>query len=57
MLASGGVDGRIPTSRSYTLGLMRRNLRLPATGATSGAGSGLNNVLMAGAGINVLLVD
>ncbi|AHX62637.1 DUF4347 domain-containing protein [Aeromonas media] len=54
VLASGGTDTVNSYLASYTLGANVENLRLLATGAANGTGNGLNNVLYAGAGNNVL---
>ncbi len=54
VLASGGTDTVNSYLASYTLGANVENLRLLAAGAANGTGNGLNNVLYAGTGNNVL---
>jgi Ca2+-binding RTX toxin-like protein len=54
VLASGGNDTVYSYLGSYALGANVENLRLLATGAANGTGNGLNNLIYAGAGNNVL---
>jgi Ca2+-binding RTX toxin-like protein len=54
VLASGGSDTVYSYLSAYTLGTNVENLRLLSSGAANGTGNGLNNVINAGAGNNVL---
>jgi len=52
--SSGGTDTVYSTLAAYTLGANLENLRLLASGSANGTGNGLNNLIYAGAGNNVL---
>ncbi len=52
--STGGTDTVYSYLAAYSLGANLENLRLLATGAANGTGNGLNNLLYAGAGNNIL---
>lgn len=53
ILSKGGTD-TVVSSISYTLGSNVENLRLNSSGAINGTGNALNNLIYAGAGVNVI---
>jgi len=54
VLATGGTDTVYSYLASYILGTNVENLRIVTAAASNGTGNGLNNVIFAGAGNNVL---
>ncbi|MCW5662668.1 MAG: hypothetical protein KIT35_02435 [Piscinibacter sp.] len=52
-VAGGGTDS-VTSNRSYTLGANLENLTLTGTGALSGTGNSLNNLIIGNSGVNRL---